>query len=533
MSHFITLDQLGYQLPDGTPLFKDITLSFTPGLTGLVGANGVGKSTLLRLIKGSLQPSQGHVNASGKLALLQQQLSVSPGGTVADSLGLTEQLAIIERMLSGEGSLEDAERADWTLTARLEQAFEDVGLPELDTSRPLGTLSGGQRTRLRLAGLMLSEPDILLMDEPTNDLDTEGCQILYDFLTNWQGPALIVSHDRTLLDQMDAIVALSANGISLYGGNYSFYKMKLEEERALAARKLESAKSNLAQVQKRSVAETEKKARRDARGRKSRSTGSQPKMLLNVMKERAEASGGKAGMQAEALEQKMKSAVDAAAKKLDARTPVRIDIPPSGLLAGRHVLTLQKVCWSPDGRTRVLEDVSFEMAGPARLALKGPNGCGKSSLLRLITGAVSPTSGTVKLADLHVAYLDQTMRFLDGAQSIAGNMERLNPALTQNQTRAALACFGFRADAANRSVGTLSGGETLRAGLACTFAGQPPQLMLLDEPTNHLDLDTVEMLEAALKAYDGALIVVSHDEAFLKAIGSTATVALGKRQRTP
>ncbi len=533
MSHFITLDQLGYQLPDGNPLINDLTLSFTSGRTGLVGANGVGKSTLLRLIAGSLQPSQGHVTANGKLALLQQQLNVSPDRTVADSLGVTEQLEITDRMLKGEGSLEDVDKADWTLPARLEQAFADVGLPELDTSRPLATLSGGQRTRLRLAGLMLSEPDILLMDEPTNDLDAEGCQVLYGFLANWQGPALIVSHDRTLLDQMDAIAALSKKGISLYGGNYSFFKAKQDEEHALAERRLDTARSNLAQAQKRTAAEAEKKARRDARGRKSRTTGSQPKMLLNAQKERAEASSGKGGTQSVALEQKMKSAVDAAAERLEARTPVRIDIPPSGLHPGQHVLTLEKVCWSPDGASQVLDDVSFDMVGPVRLALKGPNGCGKSSLLRLITGAAYPTSGTIKLADLHVAYLDQTMAFLDGGQTIAENMERLNPALTQNQIRAALARFGFRADAANQQVGTLSGGEMLRAGLTCTFAGQPPQLLLLDEPTNHLDLDTVEILEAALKAYDGAIIVVSHDEAFLKAIGPTMTVTLERRQRMP
>lgn len=526
MSHFISLDQLGYRTPDGARLFQNLTLSFSNGSTGLVGPNGVGKSTLLRLIAGSLQPTEGHSFASGKIALLQQQVNVNPDRCVADSLGLAEQLQIHDRMLRGEGSLDDAEQADWGLTARLEQGLAAVGLPDLDPWRMLSTLSGGQRTRLRLAGLIVSEPDILLMDEPTNDLDREGRQILYEFLAAWHGPALIVSHDRMLLDQMDAIAALSANGISLYGGNYSFYKVKQDEERALAERRLEAAKSNLSQAQKRSAAEAEKKARRDAKGRKSRTTGSQPKMLLNAMKERAETSGGKSGARSDALEQKMKSAVDEAAADLNKRTPVKIDLPLSGLHAGQHILSLQDVSWAPEGREPVLDNVSLDILGPERLALTGPNGSGKSSLLHLIAGSLQPTSGTIKLADIHVAFVDQTMSFLDCDQSVARNMERLNPALTQNQIHAALARFGFRADAAIRRVLTLSGGEMLRAGLACIFAGQPPQLLILDEPTNHLDLDTVEMLEAALLAHDGAIIVVSHDQAFLKAIKPTRKISL-------
>lgn len=532
MPHFITLDQLGYTTPNGTQLFQDLTLSFGEGRTGLVGPNGVGKSTLLQLIAGAVHPSCGHVSASGKIALLHQQVKVPPSQSVAASLGLSEQMEIQARMLRGEGSLEDAEKADWELPTRLEEALTTVGLSGLDPTRPLETLSGGQRTRLRLAGLILAQPDILLLDEPTNDMDTTGCQIVYDFIAAWQGPALVVSHDRTLLDQMDAIAALSSKGLSFYGGNYSFYKAQRNEELALAQRTLETAKSNLAQARKRTATEAEKKAKRDARGRKSRASGSQPKMLLNILKERAEASAGKSGNLSSAVEQKMRSELEEATQSVERRTPIQIDIPSSGLHAHTKILSLHNVCWSPKPGIPVLEDVSFDIVGPKRIAIQGPNGCGKSSLLRLIKGALKPTSGSIDATNIPIAYLDQSMSVLTGELPLAQNMEKLNPDLTQNQIHAALARFGFRAAAANRITSTLSGGETLRAGLACTFAGPPPKLLILDEPTNHLDLETVEMLEAALIAYDGAIMVASHDKAFLKAIKTTETITLqrdGKR----
>jgi ATPase subunit of ABC transporter with duplicated ATPase domains len=287
MSSFITLDGLSYKTPDGRSLFDNLTLAFGAERTGLVGRNGVGKTTLLRLMLAELTPTSGAVSVRGRVGVLRQALAPPPGAVLADVLGVAEPLARLARIEAGEGTEADFAEADWTLEARLEAALAQVGLAGLDAKRPARSLSGGQATRAALAGVLLQEPDVILLDEPTNNLDTAARALVADFLAGWKGGAVVVSHDRALLRQMDRIVELTSLGAKIYGGGYDLYAERRAEEEAAAERDLVQAERAVARVEREAQAAREKKARRDAAGRRFAAKGSEPKILLDAQAERA------------------------------------------------------------------------------------------------------------------------------------------------------------------------------------------------------------------------------------------------------
>ena len=523
----VSLHQLSYSTPDNQPLFSGLELAFGPGRTGLIGRNGTGKSTLLRIIAGELSPASGSVSVTGSIGMLAQSVQVRPGDTVADHLGVTAELNRLDRLEQGLGSVEDAGEADWTLPGRIESALASVGLSAYAPERPLDTLSGGQRTRLALARLILAQPDIILLDEPTNNLDTEGRAAVVELLHRWRGTAIVVSHDRALLREMDAIVELTTLGAQTYGGNWDHYAERKALELASAEHELASAERRVAEIDRKIQAVAEKKSRKDGAGKRKAARGDLPRILLGGMKDNSEKTSGENARLANRQRGEAAEAASGARAKLEVLTPLSVTLTPTGLPAGRVVLEANGLSGGPEGQTALIRDLSLTLTGPERVAVTGANGSGKTTLLRLLTGALPPSAGTARIA-VPYAMLDQTVSLLDPALSIRDNFRALNPEADENACRAALARFMFRADAALQLVGTLSGGEMLRAGLASTIGGShPPQLLILDEPTNHLDIGAIEEVEAGLRGYDGALLVVSHDADFLTAIGITRTIALG------
>jgi ATPase subunit of ABC transporter with duplicated ATPase domains len=236
MPALVTIDQLAYRTPDGRELFSGLTLSLGPEKVGLVGRNGSGKSTLLRIIQGELAPSAGSVAVGGRIGVLPQAFAPPPGAAVADILGAREGLDRIARIEAGAGTDEDLADADWTLEPRIDAALAAVGLDGLSLKHDAATLSGGQMTRAALAGLLVAQPALLILDEPTNNLDEAGRRLLAEVLSGWRGGALVVSHERTLLRQMDRIVELSGLGLRSYGGGYDLYAAQKAEGEAAAHR---------------------------------------------------------------------------------------------------------------------------------------------------------------------------------------------------------------------------------------------------------------------------------------------------------
>ncbi|MGJ5179471.1 ABC-F family ATP-binding cassette domain-containing protein [Bradyrhizobium oligotrophicum] len=523
MPSFLTLDAVAAATPDHHRLFANLTLSIGVERVGLVGRNGSGKSTLLRIAAGTSEPAAGDVTRSGTLGLLAQHWDA--GLRVDEALGVASDLAIIDRIVAGTGDDHDLACADWSLPGRVDDALMEAGLGGIALDRPIESFSGGERTRIGIARLLIEAPDMLLLDEPTNNLDADGRAAIGRLVQRWRGGVLVASHDRALLELMDRIVELTPVGVHIVGGGWSMFAQMRDDALARAAAALERADARLQDVGRAVQRQREAKARKDKAGRAVAARGSAPRILLGARASQAENTSGRSQRLAERMIAEATERAEQARQHVEILTPLSMVLPPTGLGAGTELLAMEDAVVKAGDRT--FGPWTLHVRGRQRIAIAGRNGAGKTTLLRTAIGALPLAGGMVRRAEGRIALLDQHVLLLDRTDSIIGNFRRLHPALGLEAAHAACARFAFRNRDAEQTVETLSGGERLRAGLACTFGGeQPPWLLLLDEPTNHLDISSIEILEQALRGFDGALLVVSHDPSFLAAIGITQEFAV-------
>ncbi|MGN9810235.1 ABC-F family ATP-binding cassette domain-containing protein [Micromonospora sp. BQ11] len=515
----VVCTHLSFSWPDGTPVFEDLSFAVGGGRTGLVAPNGAGKTTLLRLIAGDLAPTSGSVTVDGVLGYLPQDLPLAGDLTAAEVLGVAATVDALRAIEAGDAREEHFATVgdDWDVEERTRAELDRLGLDDVTLDRRLGTLSGGQIVALGLAAQLLRRPDVLLLDEPTNNLDVDARHRLYAVLEEWRGCLLLVSHDRALLDRMERIAELDRGAVTFFGGNHTAYADAAAAAQELAERNVRSAELEVKRERREMQQARERADRRAGNAARTIKSAGLPKIVAGKLKRSAQESAGRADQTHAARVDDARARLDEASRALRDDHAITLDLPDTVVPAGRTLVVGAHL------RVRELfgtDGLDLTIRGPERIALTGPNGAGKSTLLRLLDGSLLPDSGALRRAEGRVAYLSQRLDLLDEDRTVAENFAAYAPDRPQAERMTLLARFLFRGQRAHLPIRALSGGERLRATLACVLYAEPaPHLLLLDEPTNNLDLVSVGQLENALQAYRGAFVVVSHDERFLAEIG--------------
>ena len=504
----ITLRDLSFEWPDGTTVLSHLSGTIGSGRTSIVGDNGAGKSTLLKLIAGVLTPTSGQVVTNDEVGYLAQTLTLQADATVAKLLGIDAKLAALRAIESGDADERhfDVVGDDWDIETRAAEALTESGFLHVDLDRRVGELSGGETMLIAILGLRVRRTPITLLDEPTNNLDRPTRERVAELVETWPGTLVVVSHDLDLLDRVDETAELHAGQLTVFGGPYRAWREHLEREQGAAVQAARSAEQAL-KVEKRQRAEAESKLAQRARtGKATQLSGGIPKILAGNRASRAQASAGSMRTGMDARVQAAQAALDAADARVRDDEHIHLTLPDPDVPRSRQIAELH-------GTNR-----SIILQGPERVALVGPNGVGKTTLLeQLIEGApAAPARASGTLHVSRVGYLTQRLDGLDDSVSALVNVGAAAPHSTPGEIRNQLARLLVRGDSVDRPVATLSGGERFRVSLARLLLADPPaQLLVLDEPTNNLDVRSVEQLVEALNSYRGALIIVSHDDGFL------------------
>ncbi|HBR7695024.1 ATP-binding cassette domain-containing protein [Klebsiella pneumoniae] len=517
------LHQVTCQFATGQTLFGPLSVSLEPSLCGLVGRNGVGKTRLLRLLAGLDSPAGGHIERAAAVTWVAQQPTLTPETTLATLLGYASVFAALSRLEQGQGLADDFDLLDghWDLTDRLSLAFREADLPPFSADRPAFSLSGGERMKALLCGAFVSGTDYLLLDEPTNHLDRQGREWLYHQLESWQGGALIASHDRELLTRMPRIIELTPTALRSYGGNYDEYQRQRMAEQQAARAALEHAVTDRRRTRARMQKEHDAAQRRSAQTLRTVDTLNIASFERVKYKGAAKERPGALRRQHREQNSSLNAAVQQARERIEDDNPVMFTLPGSEVAAGKQVLVVESLQLDHAPAA----PLNWRIDGPMRIALKGPNGCGKTTLLKTLLGLEQAASGDVRLS-VSAAYLDQHLTQLDLSLSVMAHLSLEDTPLDEGLLRTRLAQIQLGADKVTLPLSALSGGERLKAALACVLLRrEPAQLLLLDEPTNHLDLASTQAIESALAAFPGAMLVVSHDEAFLQGLKLTHSLA--------
>jgi ATPase subunit of ABC transporter with duplicated ATPase domains len=524
------LQDASYTHPNRDLLFKDINLAINKhDKIALIGNNGSGKSTLLQILAGTLLPSHGLARTESDPYYVPQIFGQFNEHTIAQALQIEEKIAALKQILNGHVTDENMTLLadDWNIEERCNEAFAKWNLDIPDLNQKMGMLSGGQKTKVFLAGITIHNPEIVLLDEPSNHLDSGSRGILYDYIKSTTATLVVVSHDRTLLNLLDTVYELSKRGITVYGGNYDFYaEQKMIESEALSQdlKNKEKALRKAKEIERESI---ERQQKLDARGRKKQEKAGLPTILMNTLKNKAEKSTSHMkGVHAEKVGAISQDLSQLRASLSD-KEKMKVDFDHSTLHKGKVLVTAKDINF---GYNHWLwnEPLNFQIISGDRIAIKGQNGSGKTTLIRMLLGDLQPQSGSVERANMKVVYMDQDYSLIDNNLTVYEQAQHYNSgALQEHEVKIRLNRFLFTKEYWDKPCLALSGGEKMRLMLcSLTISNQAPDMIILDEPTNNLDIQNIEILTAAISDYQGTLLVISHDEYFLKEIHVADSITL-------
>lgn len=529
----ISVQQLCYIHTDKEPLFQNINLTVNKGQRlALVGNNGSGKSTLLRIISGELLPSSGEVVCSSIPYFVPQHFGQYNTLTVSEALRVEAKIAALYAIVGGDASVENFSVLDddWSIEERCLSALSSWGLQHIRLSQLMNTLSGGEKTKVFLSGIQVHSPELILMDEPTNHLDLGSRQKLYDFVQTGRTTILIVSHDRTLLNLLPETYELDRSMLTLYGGNYDFYREQKDLQLVALQEQMNEKEKELRQAHKLAREMMERKNKANVRGEKTSAKKGISRMGMNTLKDKAE----KSTVRLNEKHADKLAFITTSLSELQTLLPdmrcMKTDFNSPGLHTGKMLITTHGMNFGYDAKSLWQNPLDLQIRSGDRILIRGDNGVGKSTLLQLLCGELEPTEGIITRADFSVIRIDQECSLIRNGLTIYEQVELYNIShKPEHELKMILSRFLFPYGTWEKFCCNLSGGEKMRLLFCCLMVGNnTPDLFILDEPTNNLDLQSVQIITTAIKDYRGTVLLVSHDLYLVKEIKINSTVELFK-----
>ena len=541
----ISIQQISYIHPDKEVLFSDLNFAISKGQKlGLVGNNGCGKSTLLQIIAGQLSPSSGVIVRPDDLYYIPQHFGQYDSLTIAQALQIERKQQALHAILSGDASNENFVILDddWNIEERSIAALDLWGLGQFTLSYPMNLLSGGEKTRVFLAGMDIHHPSVVLMDEPTNHLDSSGRQRLYDWVEKCHSTLLVVSHDRTLLNLLPEICELEKHQINYYGGNYEFYKEQKTLMQEALQQRIEEKEKALRIARKVARETVERRDKQNVRGEKNNIKKGVPRIVLNALQGKSEKSTSKLNSTHQEKAEKLTGERNQLRSSLSPTATLKTDFNSSSLHTGKILVTAKEINFGyhPNSDSSDIQDnndfkqqlwqtpISFQLKSGDRLRIEGANGSGKTTLLKLITGQLQPQKGNLTRMEFTYVYLNQEYSIIDDRNSILEQAYAFNNRnLPEHEIKIILNRYLFPASEWDKSCRKLSGGEKMRLAFCCLMiSNNTPDMFILDEPTNNLDIQSIEIITATIKNYTGTVIAISHDDYFIQEIGIEQRILL-------
>lgn len=519
----LAIQQISYIHPDNETLFRNISFIVNKGeKVALLGPNGSGKSTLLHIIAQKIQPTEGEVIYASEPYYVPQHFGQYDNRTVGEALFIENKLKALHAILGGDADVNNFNILDddWSIEERSLAALSSWGLGHIQLNQSFHTLSGGEKTKVFLSGLQIHSPEIILLDEPSNHLDAQSWQKLYQFIASTSATVLLVSHDITLLNHLSLMYELGKEGITTYGGNYTFYREQKQLQLEALQASLDDKEKELRLAKKIAREAAERKQKHESRGKKQNEKSGFGKMAMNIFRDQAEKSASKLKGIHEEKTGNIQQDIEELRKALPDNRAMKVDFNASNLHTGKILVKAEQIEFSYGEKPLFTEPISFIIRSGDRFVIRGNNGSGKTTLVRLITGKLTPTKGNIERADFSYIYIDQEYSLIRDELTVYEQAEVYNSRhFQEHEVKMLLSRYLFPHNTWDKPCSKLSGGEKMRLAFCCLMIGnQKPDMIILDEPTNNLDVQSIEIITNVIKEYKGTVLAISHDAYFVESI---------------